>query len=206
MAQADVAVHGVGQRLALEYGADHAATDRALHPLRLGHGEYDTPVLAAGLTMGHPCTECGATMVACDATIRESGDGCCEGCFLRDTHGLLDKFKVVDVADLSQEVSNLDRLMAQMVLARHEHANAIRQLRAQNDQMAEAIARLEARQETVDGKVQVKLLAEVLVEVRHIVRNLPERVAELEEVAEALEAKLKLTRRPKEQREVPPTG
>jgi hypothetical protein len=68
-------------------------------------------------------------MSACDLHIRAYGKGCCEACFEQDTHGLLDKFKVIDVGDHQQELENLTRLAAQAVIARGEHANAIRQCR-----------------------------------------------------------------------------
>ena len=99
----------------------------------------------AGIVIGHACNECGASMADCDAHIKEHGRGCCGSCFVQDTHGLLDRFKVIDVADLAQELDNHSRLIAQMVIARSEHANVIRQLRADVGRMLEENALLHGR-------------------------------------------------------------
>ena len=146
-------------------------------------------------------------MVDCDATIREKGLGCCPDCFTADTHGLLEPFKIYDVADLAQDIQNLTRLMAQMVIARGEHAKAIRSLRAdvgglveENALLRGRVQRLETGEEKADAATKERLLTEVLTEVRGLVHALPERVRELEDVARALEAHLKLKRKPKTQR------
>ena len=156
---------------------------------------------------GHDCDKCGATMAECDAHIREHGQGCCTECFEHDTHGLLDKFKVIDVSDLAQEVQNLQRLMAQMVIARSEHAKVIRQLMAdttglvqENAILRGTINELVRREEMVDERTKRNLITAALQEVRTIVRNLPERVQELEDVAAGLERHLKLVRKPKDKR------
>lgn len=161
----------------------------------------------AGMTIGHPCTACNATMETCDVHIREHGVGCCPACFTDDTHGLLDQFRPIDVAELAQEIQNLTRLMAQMVIARTEHAKAIRSLRAEsaaaiqeNAFLRGRVQELEHREEMADERTKRNLIVAALTDVRTIVRNLPERVTELEHVAEALEAHLKLVRKPKENR------
>lgn len=163
--------------------------------------------VAAGMTIGHPCTTCNATMETCDRTIRETGSGCCSDCFISDTHGLLDQFRPIDVAELAQEVTNLTRLLAQMVIARTEHAKAIRSLRAdmaatiqENALLRGRVSELEQIEETADIVDKRLLLAEVLSEVRTLVEALPERVKELEDVAVAIEAKLGLVRKPKAKR------
>jgi chromosome segregation ATPase len=146
-------------------------------------------------------------MVDCDATIRDKGLGCCPDCFEHDTHGLLEPFKIYDVADLAQDVQNLTRLLAQMVIARSEHAKAIRSLRAdvaavieENALLRGRVTDLEEDEEEVDKATKHRLITEALGEVRKLVHDLPERVRELEDVARALEAHLKLRRRPKERR------
>lgn len=146
-------------------------------------------------------------MVDCDATIKEKGLGCCPDCFTNDTHGLLEPFKIYDVADLAQDIQNLTRLMAQMVIARGEHAKAIRSLRAdmaatieENALLRGRVQQLEAREEMVDERTKRNLVVAALTEVRSVVRDLPERVRELEDVARALEAHLKLKRKPKARR------
>jgi hypothetical protein len=146
-------------------------------------------------------------MQACDAIIRAEGRGCCGQCFETDPHGLLDKFKVIDVADQQQEIQNLTRVAAQAVIAFGEHAKEIRRLRAESSGHVEEIAllrgrlsALEAGEERADATVKQRLLVEVMTEVRKVVQALPERVQEVEECIIALEKKLKLTRRPKGQR------
>jgi uncharacterized protein YoxC len=146
-------------------------------------------------------------MVDCDATIREKGVGCCPDCFTADTHGLLEPFKIYDVADLAQDIQNLTRLMAQMVIARSEHAHVIRGLMADVDGVVEEnallrgrVQELEAREEMADARVKTALIKQALHEVRAIVRDLPERVRELEDVARALEDRLKIRRIPKDKR------
>jgi flagellar hook-basal body complex protein FliE len=153
-----------------------------------------------GIMIGHACDQCGQSMASCDAWIKETGQGCCPECFTHDTHGLLDRFKVVDVAELAQEADNHSRLIAQMVIARSEHAKAIYQLRAQVDSLTESVAKLEAKQDRVDEGEKRHLLTEVMAEVRKAVHALPERVQELEDVAVALEGRLGLRRRPKSAR------
>ena len=150
--------------------------------------------------IGHACDACGATMAECDVVIRTEGRGCCEQCFETDPHGLLDQFKVIDVADQQREIDNHTRLLAQTVIARGEHATAIRQLQAQVGTMAQAIAVLEAKLERQDEGEKRRLMVEVMTEVRSVVRALPERVQEVEECIVALERKLKLVRRPKHDR------
>jgi len=135
----------------------------------------------------------------CDRTIRETGAGCCERCFTADTHGLL---VAADRSEDHRDIANLTRLAAQAVIARGEHANAIRQLRAQVDALTETVAVMQAQAERVDEGEKRRLLAEVMREVRAAVKSLPERVAELEEVAVGLERHLKIRRKPKAERQL----
>ena len=146
-------------------------------------------------------------MVDCDITIREKGLGCCPDCFEADTHGLLDQFRVVDVAELAQEISNLTRLLAQMVIARSEHAKAIRSLRAdvaavieENALLRGRVTDLEEDEEEVDKATKRRLITEALGEVRKLVHDLPERVREVEDCIVGIEQRLKIRRRPKAQR------
>jgi chromosome segregation ATPase len=162
----------------------------------------------AEVTTGHPCTMCEATMEQCDTAIRETGAGCCRDCFERDTHGLLDPFRIIDVRDLQQEVDNLTRLMAQTVIARGEHAKLLRRLQADANRLTEENAMLRARiiqmdreRDLVDEEMEVEMLTELLTRVREVVEALPERVAELEDCVAGIEGKLKLKRRPKEARD-----
>lgn len=53
-------------------------------------------------------------MEACDLTIRRSGHGCCPACFDADTHGLLDKFKRIDVGVQAQEIESLTRRVQEL--------------------------------------------------------------------------------------------
>lgn len=159
------------------------------------------------MTIGHPCTTCNATMETCDVTIRETGQGCCPDCFLSDTHGLLEQFRPIDVAELAQEVQNLTRLLAQMVIARSEHAKAIRSLRAdmaatiqENALLRGRLQELERSEERVDAGTKASLIQEAIKEARGLVAALPERVKELEDVAVAIEAKLGLIRKPRGKR------
>jgi len=146
---------------------------------------------------GHDCTACGATLADCDQHIREAGTGCCDACFTRDTHGLLDH---QTPTDLRQAVENLNRLSAQMVIARHEHAQAIRRLRAETTELIQEVALIRGRLEEADRTVRRTLLNDVVDETRRLVRDLPDRIKELEDVAAALEAHLKLRRKPKGER------
>lgn len=146
---------------------------------------------------GHDCTACGASLADCDAQIREAGTGCCDACFSRDTHGLLEH---QTPTDMRQAIENLNRLGAQMVIARHEHAQAIRRLRAEMAQLIEEMALLRGRLEEADRTVRRTLLNDVVDETRRLMRDLPDRVKELEDVAAALEAHLKLHRKPKSER------
>lgn len=146
-------------------------------------------------------------MVACDGIIRTQGIGCCPECFTADTHGLLEPFKIYDVADLAQDIQNLTRLLAQMVIARSEHAKAIRSLRADMAAVVEENALLRGRvmdleedEEEVDAATKKRLLTEAIQEARALVHDLPERVRELEDVARAIEARLKIRRIPKDKR------
>lgn len=151
-------------------------------------------------------------MAQCDALIREHGHGCCDSCFEEDTHGLLDKFKVIDVADHAQELQNLTRIAAQTVIGFGEHAKAIRTLRAETAGLIQENALLRGRiqeleqheaEALVDTRVKARLLKEVMAQVRTVVARLPERVKELEDVATALEIHLGLQRRPKASRDQP---
>lgn len=156
------------------------------------------------LNVAGPCTECGETLAECDEWIRETGHGCCDACFVNDTHGLL---RAGPVSEHAQEISNLTRLAAQMVLARHEHASAIRMLINDVGRLIEEtallrgrVAELELREERVDERTKRNLMLEAMHEVRVWVRGLPERVAELEDCVVGLERHLKLRRRPVAQR------
>jgi hypothetical protein len=146
---------------------------------------------------GHDCTACGSSLADCDRHIREEGTGCCDACFTRDTHGLLEHQAPTD---LPRAVENLNRLGAQMVIARHEHAQAIRRLRAEMAEIIQEVALVRGRLEEADRTVRRTLLNDVIDETRRLVRDLPERVKELEDVAAALEAHLKLRRKPKSDR------
>jgi hypothetical protein len=152
---------------------------------------------------GHGCTDCGASLADCDARIRESGTGCCDACFTRDTHGLLDH---ETPTDLRRAVENLNRLGAQMVIARHEHATAIRRLQAETASLVQEVALLRGRLEEADRTVRRTLLNDVVDETRRLMRDLPDRVKELEDVAIALETHLKLRRKPRTERGAPPMG
>jgi hypothetical protein len=152
-------------------------------------------------------------MQACDATIRQTGAGCCAACFEADTHGLLDKFRVIDVADHAQEIQNLTRLAAQTVIGFGEHAKAIRRLQADYTALVEENALLRGKlqewehtEATIDQRVKARLMTAVLGEVRTLVQNLPERVQELEDVVRALENHFGLRRRPKGRRGEPSEG
>jgi uncharacterized protein Yka (UPF0111/DUF47 family) len=100
----------------------------------------------------------------------------------------------------SQEIANLNRLAAQTVIARSEHAMAIRTLQAEVDRISAALARIEGRLDREEPGEKKRLLQEVMTEVRTAVHSLPERVKELEDVAVGLERHLKIVRRPKEKR------
>ncbi len=134
-------------------------------------------------------------MPQCDVLIRETGKGCCPECFEQDTHGLLDKFKVIDVADHAQDTSNLNRLAAQTVIGFSEHAKAIRHLRADVDTMIEQLARIEGMLERAEPGEKRKLMREVMIEVRGVVQDLPERMGQIERALPELEAHVGLRRK-----------
>lgn len=141
---------------------------------------------------GGPCGECGATLFDCDEHIREHGSGCCDACFTRDTHGLLTSGE------------GLTRLVAQLVIARHEHARTIRMLIADVSRLIEENAllrgrvdELERQEQRTDAMDKRRLLVEALGYVRSMVHDLPERIEEVEDCVRALETHLRLRRRPK---------
>ena len=149
---------------------------------------------------------CGATLADCDIHIRDEGTGCCDACFERDTHGLLEG---AAPADLAQSIDNLHRLAAQMVLARHEHAKAITRLRADVSSLIEEVALLrgrvdesERRQATVDDRTKQAIIVAAMHEFRQYVRNLPERVQEVEDCVVGIEQHLKIRRKPPTERAV----
>lgn len=144
---------------------------------------------------GHDCSECRATIAQCDEHIKEHGQGCCGACFIRDTHGLLDKFKVIDVAEQQQDIENLHRLVAQMVIARSEHAKTIRGLMADMEAVVEQINLLRGKQERADEAEKRHLLTEVMTEVRAVVRELPERLAIVEKALPEIERRVGLRRK-----------
>jgi len=133
-------------------------------------------------------------MTACDAVVREQGHGCCEACFDRDTHGLLRR-ELVGAEQMQQEIDNLHRLMAQMVLARGEHARVIVGLRNEVGGLIEQIALLRGDQERQDEGEKRRLMAEVVREVRTAVHDLPERLGVVERCIEGIEGRLKLRRK-----------
>jgi hypothetical protein len=149
---------------------------------------------------GHDCTACGASLSDCDEHIREAGTGCCDACFTRDTHGLLEN---ETPTDLRRAVENLHRLGAQMVIARHEHAQAIRRLRADMAGLIEEVALIRGRLEEADRTVRRTLLNDVIDETRQLMRDLSGRVKELEDVAVGLETHLKLRRKSRSERPGP---
>jgi hypothetical protein len=146
---------------------------------------------------GYDCTSCAASLGDCDRHIREAGTGCCDVCFTRDTHGLLDH---QTPTDLRRAVQNLNRLGAQMVIARHEHAMAIRRLQAEMAELIREMALIRGRLEEADRTVRRTLLNDVIDETRRLMRDLPDRVKELEDVAVALETHLKLRRKSRAER------
>jgi uncharacterized coiled-coil protein SlyX len=139
-------------------------------------------------------------MVACDATIRTEGHGCCPECFDTDTHGLLDKFKVIDVAVQEQQIQNLNRLAAQTVIGFSEHAKTIRRLLADVDRLTRENAEMRGRLDRAEPGEKQRLLHEVMDTARAAVRNLPERITEVEQCLAAIEERLKIRRVPKSRR------
>ena len=141
-------------------------------------------------------------MAACDVVIRERGEGCCERCFQADTHGLLAGEE--EKSEHRQELDNLTRLAAQAVIARGEHAREIRRLQADVGRLTEEVALLRGDQERADEGEKKRLLAEVIAEVRVLVRDLPERVKIVELCIEGIERKLGLTRKKAPQKAIGP--
>jgi chorismate mutase len=156
----------------------------------------------------HPCTACAATVGDCDATIRDTGHGCCDTCFTHDTHGLLDDVPASVDVSLQVQVANLTRIVAQMVIARHEHAQAIGRLRASEGANIEQLARINGIVDDLARRlrlVEIAVTTGPLTELRQAVVDidqmddemeaLEDRVVIIERCLEAIEAKLKLKRR-----------
>jgi hypothetical protein len=145
------------------------------------------------------------SMFGCDARIRETGQPCCDRCLPEDTHGLLPEHGDVQIR---REIANLIRVTAEQVIARTEHARAIRELRADvadligqvaglRAELTEAVRSINARLAVAEPEVRHGLLVDVMTEVRQVVRDLPERLDEVEDCVVGIETHLKLRRKPK---------
>ena len=71
-------------------------------------------------------------MTACDTSLRETGAPCCDRCIDEDAHGLLPSYHDEpvrrEVGNVRRDLTDLTRHAAETVIARSEHAKAIREL------------------------------------------------------------------------------
>jgi hypothetical protein len=86
------------------------------------------------------CSNCGTALADCDRVLRERGRGCCAGCFLGDTHGLV---APSDDRPLSERVTALESwaedVTAALELLQGEVAH-FAEFRAALDRMSKLIA------------------------------------------------------------------
>jgi hypothetical protein len=172
-----------------------------------------TPDLSnSPIMIGHDCTQCGASIPKCNEHITKHGAGCCSGCFLEDTHGLLRSLSSAPaelgerLTEVEVQTARMTSLLASFVISRTEHARAIRRLLAQSDGQIESIAKLEAAVEHLSAGLAAALgrIAELerasshgeRSKVRMEVGELDERVVIIERALPEIEAKVGLRRRP----------
>lgn len=114
------------------------------------------------------------------------------------------------MASVRQEVDDITRVLAELVIARREDTAGLRQLAAEVVRLSQENAALHAeivelRRATaaVDATAKAAILDQLAADVRWAVFDLPTRLDDVEECIVGLEHHLRVKRRPKDQRTLP---